>query len=81
MARRYSSTVLLAFVRHSRTFQLASPGLSSSLMAAGCRDGSGQEKYRLVVVGGGGGSKAVLTIHIHTYIHIYNIKFIFNIKN
>lgn len=31
-------------------------------MAAGCRDGPGQEKYRLVVVGGGGVGKSALTI-------------------
>lgn len=33
-----------------------------SPMAAGCRDGPGQEKYRLVVVGGGGVGKSALTI-------------------
>lgn len=37
----------------------APPG---SPMAAGCRDGPGQEKYRLVVVGGGGVGKSALTI-------------------
>ncbi|KAF7245451.1 Ras-related protein R-Ras2 [Varanus komodoensis] len=31
-------------------------------MASGCRDGPGQEKYRLVVVGGGGVGKSALTI-------------------
>uniref|UniRef100_A0A8C6V7Y9 Uncharacterized protein n=1 Tax=Naja naja TaxID=35670 RepID=A0A8C6V7Y9_NAJNA len=31
-------------------------------MAAGCRDGPGQEKYRLVVVGEGGVGKSALTI-------------------
>ncbi|KAM6225736.1 ras-related protein R-Ras2-like [Porphyrio hochstetteri] len=31
-------------------------------MAAGCRDGPGQEKYRLVVVGRGGVGKSALTI-------------------
>uniref|UniRef100_A0A8C3S6K0 Small monomeric GTPase n=1 Tax=Chelydra serpentina TaxID=8475 RepID=A0A8C3S6K0_CHESE len=33
-----------------------------SPMAAGFRDGTGQEKYRLVVVGGGGVGKSALTI-------------------
>lgn len=32
------------------------------MAAAGWRDGSGQEKYRLVVVGGGGVGKSALTI-------------------
>lgn len=36
--------------------------LLGSPMAAGCRDGPGQEKYRLVVVGGGGVGKSALTI-------------------
>lgn len=32
------------------------------MAASGWRDGSGQEKYRLVVVGGGGVGKSALTI-------------------
>uniref|UniRef100_A0A670XQQ5 Uncharacterized protein n=1 Tax=Pseudonaja textilis TaxID=8673 RepID=A0A670XQQ5_PSETE len=39
---------------------LSWPG--SSLMAAGCRDGPGQEKYRLVMVGGGRVGKSALII-------------------
>uniref|UniRef100_A0A670Z3J8 Uncharacterized protein n=1 Tax=Pseudonaja textilis TaxID=8673 RepID=A0A670Z3J8_PSETE len=62
MVGRCRSAALFAFVWHSRTFQLASPGLGSSLMAVGCRDGPGQERYRLVVVGGGGVDKSALTI-------------------
>uniref|UniRef100_A0A670Z3M8 Uncharacterized protein n=1 Tax=Pseudonaja textilis TaxID=8673 RepID=A0A670Z3M8_PSETE len=61
MAERCGNDALLAFAQCSCTFQLTS-GLGSSLMAVGCRDGPGQEKYQLVVVGGGGVGKSSLTI-------------------
>uniref|UniRef100_A0A8C6Y4N0 Small monomeric GTPase n=1 Tax=Naja naja TaxID=35670 RepID=A0A8C6Y4N0_NAJNA len=69
MARRCRSAALLAFAQHSCTFKLASPGLGSSLMATGCRDGPGQEKYQLVMVGGGGVGKSALTIQFRASWH------------
>ncbi|PNI79197.1 RRAS2 isoform 4 [Pan troglodytes] len=52
------------------------------MAAAGWRDGSGQEKYRLVVVGGGGVGKSALTIQfiqvfqnswVPSFIHVFQI--------